>query len=274
MIDVFKYKDYRKFLQDYYNDKKKGKSMFSFRFFAKKAGLTSPNYLKLVMDGQRNLTHKNVKKFAEGLGLQDKEALYFENLVFMNQAKNDEEREFYGSNMKLLKENGYGTTLTKDQYKVYSKWYFLVLKEMLLLFNFRENPRWIADKLDRTLTRREILDAIDLLLRFGLIKRDPKTNKLVPKTTDLVSEPGITSEAIKQFYKEMIKKSYEAIDLQKSDERFFNSLTVAICTDDLPKIFKKIRKFRNELDEYILRAKKFDSVYQLNINFFRLINKF
>ena len=274
MINIFKYKDYRQFLKDYYSEKKKLLKAFSFRFFAKKANLTSPNYLKLVMDGKRNLTHRNVKKFADGLGLQEKEAHFFENLVFMNQAKNDEEKEFYKKNLRLLKDKGYGTTLTKEQYQVCSKWFYLVIKEMLLLSDFKEQSRWIADKLDRSLTKREILDAIELLIKLNLVERDPKTQKLVSKSIDFIGEPNVASEAVKKFYKEMIKKAHDCVDHQSADERFLNSLTIAINTKDLPRIFEKIRKFRNELDEFILRSKKYDSVYQLNIQFFRLINKF
>jgi hypothetical protein len=33
---------------------------FSHRFFARKAGFSSPNFLKLVMSSQRNLTHESI----------------------------------------------------------------------------------------------------------------------------------------------------------------------------------------------------------------------
>ena len=53
--EVFDYLDYRAFLRDHYLDKKQRQGL-SFRGFSKRAGLKSPNYLKLVIDGQRNLT--------------------------------------------------------------------------------------------------------------------------------------------------------------------------------------------------------------------------
>jgi hypothetical protein len=34
---------------------KKAKPQYSFRYFARRAGLSSSNFLKLVMDGKRNL---------------------------------------------------------------------------------------------------------------------------------------------------------------------------------------------------------------------------
>lgn len=273
MKSIFKYKDYREYLRDYYNENKKSSYGFSVRFFAKKAGLNSGNYLKLVMDGKRNLTHKNVKNFARGLDLNDREGLYFENLVFMTQSKDAEERKFYEKNLEVLKDEGYGTALTKEQYEVCSRWFYLVIKEMLLLNDFKEDPSWISYKLNREISKKEASEAIDLLLKLGLIEREPKSRKLVPTSTSVVSKSVVASEALKIFYREMIKKGLECVDKQNKDERFLNSLTIAVNTKDLPKIFEKITNFRNELDEYIMRAKEYDSVYQLNVQFFRLLNK-
>ena len=77
--DVLHYSNYRTFLQDYYEFKKAEQPVFSHRYFAQKAGITSPNYLKLVMDGKRNLTKKTLLKFAAALGLKGMRAEFFEN---------------------------------------------------------------------------------------------------------------------------------------------------------------------------------------------------
>ena len=67
-IDVFAYLDYRAFLRDYYLwGKERGR--LSFRAFSRRAGLRSPNYLKLVMDGDRGITDAMATRFAAALGL-------------------------------------------------------------------------------------------------------------------------------------------------------------------------------------------------------------
>ena len=55
-IDVFDYLDYRAFLRDFYARAKATRRGFSFRAFSRKARLGSPNHLKRVMEGDRNLT--------------------------------------------------------------------------------------------------------------------------------------------------------------------------------------------------------------------------
>ena len=52
---VYEYLDYRQFLRDHFAASKKAKPQYSFRYFSRRAGLSSSNFLKLVMDGKRNL---------------------------------------------------------------------------------------------------------------------------------------------------------------------------------------------------------------------------
>ena len=54
--DILQYTNYRVFLRDYYEYKKKTSTAFSLRFFAEKAGLSSHAHLKLAIDGKRNIT--------------------------------------------------------------------------------------------------------------------------------------------------------------------------------------------------------------------------
>ena len=70
-IDVFDYLDYRAFLRDFYADMKRTGRGFAFRSFSRRARLVSPNHLKRVMDGDRNLTHEMAERFAVACGLSE-----------------------------------------------------------------------------------------------------------------------------------------------------------------------------------------------------------
>src|ERR1043165_3285087 len=92
-VDVFEYRDYRAFLRDVYKARKNSEYGFSYRSFAKRAGLSAPNYLKLVAEGERNLTAEMAGRFAQALGLEAEAAGYFCDLVAFNQASTANERE-------------------------------------------------------------------------------------------------------------------------------------------------------------------------------------
>ena len=75
---IFDYLDYRAFLKDMFCFRKWKDKHFSYRYFAGKSGFASPNYLKLVIDGDRNLTNGSIAKIAKGFKLKKQEREYFE----------------------------------------------------------------------------------------------------------------------------------------------------------------------------------------------------
>jgi uncharacterized protein (TIGR02147 family) len=85
MKSIFEYRNYRQYLHDFYHYKKLSNPYYSYRLFSMKAGFRAPNLLKLVMDGQRNLTRESTDKFTRALKLNDAEAAYFSDMVLHNQ---------------------------------------------------------------------------------------------------------------------------------------------------------------------------------------------
>lgn len=85
MRPVYEYRDYREYLRDFYHFKKRTNPYYSYRLFSMKAGFKAPNLLKLVMDGQRNLTRQSVVKFAKALRLDECETECFRSMVSRNQ---------------------------------------------------------------------------------------------------------------------------------------------------------------------------------------------
>jgi hypothetical protein len=64
----------------------------SYRSFARDAGLGAPNYLKLVIDGKRNLSETMAQRFAKACRLNEEASEYFRILVAFNQASDDQTR--------------------------------------------------------------------------------------------------------------------------------------------------------------------------------------
>jgi len=89
---VFQYRDARRYLGDYYRYKKATSRGFSYRAFSRRVGLGSPNYLKLVVDGHRNVTPAMARRFGVGCGLAEEELAYFVDLVAYTQARTDAEK--------------------------------------------------------------------------------------------------------------------------------------------------------------------------------------
>src|SRR5258706_16181048 len=84
-VSVYDFLDYRAYLRAYYEAAKRTRPSFSFRLFSKLAGLRSPNFLKLVIDGERNLGADSVGRFNQALGLEGADAEFFADLVAFGQ---------------------------------------------------------------------------------------------------------------------------------------------------------------------------------------------
>lgn len=91
-MDLFRYENYRTYLKDFYESQKEKNRSYSYKVFANRAKLGSPNYLKLVIDGDRRITEKNLSGFIRGLGLKSNEAEYFTLLVHFQESTDPEQK--------------------------------------------------------------------------------------------------------------------------------------------------------------------------------------
>src|SRR5688572_639356 len=143
-IDVFRYQDYRSFLREFYERNKQLKGGYSLRAFSRGTGLRSPNYLKLVMDGARNLTQPMALRFAEGCGLTGNAVEYFCELVAFNQARVARERELHYERLTRFSRFRKVHKLDVAQSEYHSEWYIPVIRELATRADFRDDPAWIA----------------------------------------------------------------------------------------------------------------------------------
>ena len=93
---VYEYVDYRAYLRAFYEAEKAQRAAFSYRYFARRAGLASPNFLKLVIEGKRNLGKESVLAFATALDLNAEETEFFNDLVAFAQGGPHERRRNVG----------------------------------------------------------------------------------------------------------------------------------------------------------------------------------
>lgn len=99
-------------------------------------GENSRGYQKLIKNGKRNISHKGILGFVKALKLNEKEAIYFENLVRLNQIKNDEERSHHFKKIQEAAKNktSRAYVILQSQYHYFSKWYFVAIRELVKRF--------------------------------------------------------------------------------------------------------------------------------------------
>ena len=267
--NIFDYLDYRVFLKDMFDYKKKKNYHFSYRVFAGKAGFSSPNFLKLVTTGKRNLSNESIGKIAKGFDLKKQEREFFESLVFMNQSSNHDDKNHYLK--KMMSINGYlkSHKIDKASYKYFSKWYYPAIREIAVFGKRNYTPEKMAKSLSPHVTAREVEKALDLLLNLGLLRKD-KSGRWEQTDSVVSTGPEVRSLIITNYHKEMIKLGMEALERYPSDERDITSVTLSVKKEKIKEIKQRITAFRKELLKLACEDEESDQVIQINFQAFPL----
>jgi uncharacterized protein (TIGR02147 family) len=264
---LFKYSDYRQFLRDVYETNKARHSAFSYRYLALKGGVNSSAFFKYVIEGKRNLSKGTLLKTCLAFGLKDKEAEYFENLVFFNQAKTVKEKNLYFDRLTRLRGDYDVKRVEESQYAYYSQWYHSAVRELLAMARPGGDPKAIAQALMPSITPKQAQDSVDLLRRLGMVRKDAQGKW---RQADPVLGTGnqIASQVVINFQLMMLELAKEAYDRCRPEERLMASTTFSISEAAVDLFKKRIRQFRSELLELARTEEKPERVYQLNLNFF------
>lgn len=267
--DIRGYSDYRVFLKDFFEHKKKENSNYSHRVFIRKAQMSSPSHLKMVIDGKRNLTGKTIKKYITAIGLKKKEASFFSLLVNYNQEQNHEEKiGLFQEIMQERRKKGL-SDIEEAQYDFLSKWHYVAIYCLLDLKDFKNDPSWISSKIKKKVSTQNIEKALSELRRLGLIKENEDGN-LVQTNGPLDTTDDVQNMAFKTYHKNMSELAIHSLENEDALNREFNGVTIPIDTKNMAKIKDMIRTFRKELNEVASNMDEPNEVYQMNIQFFPL----
>lgn len=267
-IDVFDYLDYRAYLRDFYTDGKTRRSL-SFRAFSRRAKLRSPNYLKMVMDGDRNLTPEMAERFATACGLEGEAASYFGELVAFNQAKTSTERNAAYSRLTGFRRYQKAHKLDVAQAAYHASWYVPAIRELAVRSDFRDDPAWIAKMLVPSITTSEAKSALETLVELGLLVRG-KDGKLAQADALVTTGTEMQRVHIANYHRVMMERASASIDAIAPADRDISSLTLAVGDNGLRRLKERLQRFRRELLELSALEDDPAQVVQLNFQLFPL----
>jgi uncharacterized protein (TIGR02147 family) len=273
MKPIFEYLNYRDFVRDFFQEKKQKHAYYSYRLFSEKAGFKSPNFLKLVMENQRNLTKDSVFKICKAIKLKKKEAEYFENLVFFNQSKSLDEKNHYLKGVMKFRKYAEPHNVEKDELKYFSNWYHPVVRELACAIDFRDDYRRLGKCVVPAITADEAERSVRLLVELGYIKkRSDGTYKMM--STNITTGPQIRSVAVSNYHREMLNLASQSIERFTAAERNITSQTLSLSDESIKIAVEKLNELRKELFILAEEDKKANKVMQINFQVFPLSSGF
>jgi len=243
---VFDYLDYRDFLRDTWKVMQAESRKHSYRWFSRKAGLGSPSYLKLVSDGDRNLTDDTAGRFAHALDLDDQQSKYFAALVRLNQASTTEERARRFEELSSLPPYRAIHKLQRSQYDYYALWFCVPIRELVARGDFVEDPEWIARQLRPAIKPVEAKRALALLLELELLERG-RDGKLVQAESLLTTGPQLRLIALRRFHQQMLRRAEAAMDEVPLAEREVGGVTLRLTQAQVRHLKRRLYEVRQEV---------------------------
>lgn len=268
--DIYSYLDYREFLKEAIQEKRRTFKHFSYSYFARAANLGSHSYLRMVMKGQRNLSTKTIYKFAKALNLKSKELTYFETLVNFNQSSTEVEKDQFYSRLKRLRPKSFGKNLDPDQLEYFSKRYYVTIREMVALKGFKEDYDWMGMALRPKMRGKDVEAAVELLLRLKLLVRDENENLLHSRET-LSFPKEIPAVEIYNYNHMLLAEAKHGVLTSPRDLVEMLAISIPASKKLLPQIREIMNNCQNQILELINESEEgYDEVFQFLLQFYPL----
>ncbi|MGB7567565.1 MAG: TIGR02147 family protein [Chitinivibrionales bacterium] len=265
MISVFSYTDYRKFISDYFAERKRCDKGFSHAVFAKKAGYKSRSFIIKVINGEKALSAQSVGRVAKAMDLQKKERDYFKALVYFNNEKSLNKKSRFFEILQSTHQSNKSVLLRNDQFEYFKHWYSAVLREVAVFSDFNDDFRKLGSMLDPPISAIEAKRGIELLVRLGLIKK--QNGSYVQTDTVITTGDEVQNIAVANFQRETSDLSRRAIS-RLGNKQEISTLTFGTNKMGFKEIQSEIRAFRKKLITIIASQNPLDRVYQLNLQLF------
>lgn len=262
-VDIFEYTDFKLFLREAYEAKKKEWKHFSHRYIAQKGEFSSGYFAKLSQ-GQSSLTPDKVPVIAEIFGLFGDRREYFRVLALYNQAKSETDREKHYFDLNKIRKS-YQTLVGDSQLKYFSQWYYAVVREVAQNKTLEE-LKFAGESIFPPVNSEQLSDALELLLELNLLVEEE--GRFQKRDRVLSSGDEAMPKAVASFANQSLELCQQALyDLPKKDRRI-SALVLNISKEGKSKVESLINQCRQQVLDIAMDDRNVDQVMHVNLSHF------
>lgn len=270
MKSVFEYRNYREYIRDFYESRKRC-SAFTWREFAKLAGFSSSGFLKLVCDGKTRLSKVGVEKVLSAMNLSGAQAEYFRQMVtFCDSQQPDVRRTSFERMMKIASENRV-EFLEAKSFAYFSSWANPALRELAPIMK-GASPLEMGHTLVPAISAAEARESLDLQESLGLLKKDECGN-YVQTSEGVSSTREVISATVVNMQKQYAHLAAESLERYTREYRHISGMTMGLDREAYERLAAELDAFRKKVAEIVSNVKSYDRVYRMNLQLFPLSKK-
>ena len=265
MKEIVEYTDYRKFIQDYYDERKRC-SAFSWHAFAQKAGFSSDVYLKYVSEGKKNLSIASAGSVATAMGLVGFEYDYFILMVSYAHAKSDTAKRAAFEERCALAQAHKVRVLGKEEFDYYKSWKNSVIRELAPHMPGAK-PLEMAHACKQKITATEVSETLDFLVKAKLLKKDRNGNYVQTDKAIVMGDVDVVPVVARDLQRQMGEFAIQSLPLPLS-ERVMSGYTLGLTDRAYERIKKEMKDFYRRVVAIATEEDEADRVYRLNLQLF------
>lgn len=274
------YTDFRQYLKDVYEYRRKTESTglraYSYSAFSAAADIKSPNYLKLIIEGRRNLSDDMIARFARALRLQKAEAEEFRALVHYGQETEPIQRNQYLKELADLRARRSFASgeISQQAFDKVPGWMGWVLFAMVEQYGVSFDPHELYRLIRAKTSPEDIRGELQKLVESGGLKEEAGR---ILKGRDLIESPQeLPVEVIRKLQAELIYLGIESLFKDSPKEREFGAMTIAMTQAEFEQVRFELRQLRKRIQKDLMvkrETTKGERVYQMNIQLFPVTDR-
>lgn len=273
------YMDYRPYLRDFYEYRRKASQNdirpYNYAMFSAAADIKSPNYLKMIIDGRRNLSEDMISKFARAMSLAKEQGEEFKMLVLYSQTSDPAQRNIYlrALNEIRVQQKLKSGEIDRKTWEKIPNWVAWTLYTMVDQGGVDFDPQKLKNLLRGKASLDEVQEAFNSLLLSGELVKDPTTGEVKKAHALMEAADEVPVALVRKLQAQLMYLGLESLFQDSPTEREFGSLTLSLTKNEFEDLKFQLRKIRKSIhkDNAIHRLQvKGDRVYQLNIQLFPL----
>ncbi len=264
---IFHYIDYRAYVRDSIDARRREDPKYSLCFFARRFGCCAGTLSK-VLQHKRNISLELCMRIARALRLPKREREFLQLLVLYDQAADEAEKRDYLEQILAVRGGG-AERMPDSQFPLFDTWYNIAVKELLTFREFRGDYEAVAKMLQPPITTDEAKQAIRALEQARLYVRGPHgRSRMVAK--NVKTPERWQSASIAGYQRTMARMALEAIGRVDKAQRDFSTMTFSISPESMRRIKQKLDLLREEIHMIVKNDTGPDAVFHLNLQHFPL----
>lgn len=272
IIDIFQFTHFRKYLDEYQAARVVSDPEFTRAGACALLGLPKTrSYYNDIIKGKK-LSSRMIPKFVEVLGLNKKEAKYFETMVNLDQAKSTAERDALFEEL-LRQHPDPHHILDADAYEYYNHWYNSVLFTALDVVDVSDDLEPIQKRIFPKVSVGTLKRSLELLERLGFVRKNE--DGFWKSCRDSVSSGAHNnSDLVRQYQLQCFELSKQALLANDDNPSDMGTFTFSVSDEAFKAIAREIWALKARVRKIITQdKKKATGVHQLNIHLFTNLKK-